>query len=294
MDLFDHALDRDDAGKPLPERLRPRRLEEFVGQEHVLGPGSALRRAIEADQVPSLILWGPPGTGKTTLGAHRGRAHRRHLRPLLRRAGRGEGDPRDRRGGPRAAPPAPAADHPLRRRDPPLHPVPAGRLPAPRRGRDRHAGGGHHREPLLRDQRGAPLPLPGGDAAGPHRRGGGRAARPGGGLPARARRDRPALRRGPRVALPLGLRRRAPGAGGARVGRRRGAPDRPGGDLRRRRRGGDAAQAAALRQGRRAALRPRQRLHQVDARLAIRTRPSTTWSACWRGARSRASWCGAW
>src|SRR5512146_2202883 len=67
MDLFDHALDRDDASKPLAERLRPRTLEEFVGQEHVLGPGSALRRAIEADQVPSLILWGPPGTGKTTL-----------------------------------------------------------------------------------------------------------------------------------------------------------------------------------------------------------------------------------
>jgi putative ATPase len=67
MDLFDHALDRDDASKPLPERLRPRRLEEFVGQDHVLGAGSALRRAIEADQVPSLVLWGPPGTGKTTL-----------------------------------------------------------------------------------------------------------------------------------------------------------------------------------------------------------------------------------
>ncbi len=67
MDLFDHSLERDEAAKPLPERMRPRRLEEFVGQEHVLGPGSALRRAIEADQVPSLILWGPPGTGKTTL-----------------------------------------------------------------------------------------------------------------------------------------------------------------------------------------------------------------------------------
>ncbi len=47
--------------------MRPRRLEDFAGQEHVLGPGSALRRSIEADQVPSLILWGPPGTGKTTL-----------------------------------------------------------------------------------------------------------------------------------------------------------------------------------------------------------------------------------
>ena len=67
MDLFDQALERDEAVKPLPERMRPRRLEDFVGQEHVLGPGSALRRAIEADQVSSLVLWGPPGTGKTTL-----------------------------------------------------------------------------------------------------------------------------------------------------------------------------------------------------------------------------------
>ncbi|HEY6105077.1 MAG TPA: AAA family ATPase, partial [Anaeromyxobacteraceae bacterium] len=67
MDLFEHALDGDESGKPLAERMRPRRLEDFAGQEHVLGPGSALRRAIEADQVPSLVLWGPPGTGKTTL-----------------------------------------------------------------------------------------------------------------------------------------------------------------------------------------------------------------------------------
>ncbi len=67
MDLFDRAAEKDDTGKPLAERMRPRRLEDFVGQEHVLGPGTALRRAVEADQVPSLILWGPPGTGKTTL-----------------------------------------------------------------------------------------------------------------------------------------------------------------------------------------------------------------------------------
>ena len=67
MDLFEHAAESDTAGKPLAERLRPRRLEDFVGQEHLLGPGRALRRAIEADQVPSLVLWGPPGTGKTTL-----------------------------------------------------------------------------------------------------------------------------------------------------------------------------------------------------------------------------------
>jgi putative ATPase len=67
MDLFDHASGKDDTGKPLAERMRPRALEDFVGQEHVLGPGTALRRAIEADQLPSMILWGPPGTGKTTL-----------------------------------------------------------------------------------------------------------------------------------------------------------------------------------------------------------------------------------
>jgi putative ATPase len=67
MDLFYRAAEQDASGKPLAERMRPRRLEDFAGQEHVLGPGTALRRAIEADQVPSLILWGPPGTGKTTL-----------------------------------------------------------------------------------------------------------------------------------------------------------------------------------------------------------------------------------
>ena len=67
MDLFDRAAERDEGGKPLAERMRPRRLEDFVGQEHVLGRDTGLRRAIEADQVPSLIVWGPPGTGKTTL-----------------------------------------------------------------------------------------------------------------------------------------------------------------------------------------------------------------------------------
>ncbi|MCI0572697.1 MAG: replication-associated recombination protein A [Myxococcaceae bacterium] len=47
--------------------MRPTRLEDFAGQEHLTGPGHFLRRAIEADRIPSLILWGPPGTGKTTL-----------------------------------------------------------------------------------------------------------------------------------------------------------------------------------------------------------------------------------
>jgi putative ATPase len=56
------------AGKrPLAERMRPERLEDFIGQEHILGPGKPLRRQIERDELTSIILWGPPGTGKTTL-----------------------------------------------------------------------------------------------------------------------------------------------------------------------------------------------------------------------------------
>ena len=67
-DLFSDAADRR-AGDvaPLAQRLRPTTLEEFVGQQHVLGEGSALRRAIEEDRVRSSILYGPPGSGKTTL-----------------------------------------------------------------------------------------------------------------------------------------------------------------------------------------------------------------------------------
>src|SRR5260370_25788804 len=52
---------------PLAERMRPRTLEEFVGQEHLLGAGKPLRLAIEKDDPTSMIFWGPPGTGKTTL-----------------------------------------------------------------------------------------------------------------------------------------------------------------------------------------------------------------------------------
>lgn len=52
---------------PLAELLRPQSLDEYVGQEHLVGPNSVLRKAIESEQIPSMILWGPPGTGKTTL-----------------------------------------------------------------------------------------------------------------------------------------------------------------------------------------------------------------------------------
>src|SRR6266567_5717219 len=68
-DLFEQTADVEaaDSAAPLATRMRPRSLEEFVGQEHILGPGKLLRRAIEADRLPSLIFSGPPGTGKTTL-----------------------------------------------------------------------------------------------------------------------------------------------------------------------------------------------------------------------------------
>ena len=69
MDLFDHALQERLAREaPLAARIRPRTLKDFVGQEDIIGDGRLLKRAIEADKLfASIILWGPPGTGKTTL-----------------------------------------------------------------------------------------------------------------------------------------------------------------------------------------------------------------------------------
>ena len=68
MNLFEHRGEEAlAAGAPLAARMRPRSFEEFFGQEHLVGPGRVLRQSIEADQLPSLILWGPPGSGKTTL-----------------------------------------------------------------------------------------------------------------------------------------------------------------------------------------------------------------------------------
>ena len=53
--------------QPLAERLRPRTLDEYIGQKHLVGPGAVLRKMIDAGRISSFILWGPPGVGKTTL-----------------------------------------------------------------------------------------------------------------------------------------------------------------------------------------------------------------------------------
>jgi putative ATPase len=69
MSLFDASPlpAPESSNRPLAERMRPERMEDYVGQQHILGPGKPLRMQIERDQLQSLILWGPPGVGKTTL-----------------------------------------------------------------------------------------------------------------------------------------------------------------------------------------------------------------------------------
>jgi putative ATPase len=83
MDLFDHkAQEKMKKEAPLAARMRPRTLDEFVGQEHIIGQGKVLRRAIETNQLPSIILWGPPGSGKTTLSNIVANSTNSHFSPV--------------------------------------------------------------------------------------------------------------------------------------------------------------------------------------------------------------------
>ncbi len=83
MTLFEHQAQRHlRAQAPLAARMRPRTFDELVGQEHLVGPGRALRKAIESDQLPSMVLWGPPGTGKTTLAYLIASVTKSHFDPI--------------------------------------------------------------------------------------------------------------------------------------------------------------------------------------------------------------------
>jgi putative ATPase len=90
MTLFDLGkLEPEDKGEPLTDtqmplaaRMRPRSFAEFVGQQHLVGEGRVLRKCIEADKLPSMIFWGPPGSGKTTLAHVIASVTRSHFSPL--------------------------------------------------------------------------------------------------------------------------------------------------------------------------------------------------------------------
>ena len=152
--------------------------DEFVGQEHLTGPNRVLRRAIEADQVPSMLLWGPPGSGKTTL-ANLIAAHTKAHFETVSAVTAGVADLRKAvEGGARAAVAERAAHHPLRRRDTPLQQGAAGRHPAPRGGRHRHVHRRDNGEPIVRGDRAAAVAIHGLHAGPAHGRARQRHSRP--------------------------------------------------------------------------------------------------------------------
>ena len=83
MDLFDFNYEKEKLKEaPLAARMRPANLAEFVGQEHIIGPGHVLRTAIDSGKLPSVVLWGPPGSGKTTLAYIMAKATSSHFSPV--------------------------------------------------------------------------------------------------------------------------------------------------------------------------------------------------------------------
>jgi putative ATPase len=83
MDMFEHEFEKDKLKEaPLAARMRPKTLDEFVGQQHIVGKGRVLRLAIESGNLPSIMLWGPPGSGKTTLANIIANTTSSHFSPL--------------------------------------------------------------------------------------------------------------------------------------------------------------------------------------------------------------------
>ena len=115
-DLPEKGPPEKDAGgkRPLAERMRPERLEDYIGQDHILGPAKPLRRQIERDELTSIILWGPPGVGKTTLASLIARITQLRVHSLQRGVERHQGN-QGGDGGRRAPAPHGAPHHPVHR-----------------------------------------------------------------------------------------------------------------------------------------------------------------------------------
>ena len=185
------SLFEDAAPRPLADRLRPRALDEVVGQDHLLRPDGPLGRMVASGALASTILWGPPGCGKTTIARLLADHTDMLFAPLSAVfSGVAEAAQGVRRS---ARPPRRRHRHvAFCRRNPPLQPGAAGRLPARGRGRHRHPGRRHHRESLVRAQRRAALALRGAGAQPARRQRAGDPARPrrGGGGPRAAAQHR--------------------------------------------------------------------------------------------------------
>ena len=149
------------AGRPAAARQR---LADVVGQDHLLNPEGPLGRMVAAGRPPSIILWGPPGTGKTTIARLLSTAFKLHFEQLSA-VFTGVADLKKTFEAARSAAARRAGHAALHRRDPPLQPQPAGLFPAGGGGRHHRAGRRHHRESVLRAERRAAVARPGAGAA---------------------------------------------------------------------------------------------------------------------------------
>ena len=151
-DLFGGNSESATSWQPLAARMRPRTLDEFVGQEEIVGQGSILRAAIEKDDLTSMIFWGPPGCGKSTLAAVIAQRTNHAFEPFSAVT---SGVPEIRKVIQRAKETAQGQrpeDDSLHRRNPSLQQGPAGRAAASCRGRHDPADRRDHGEPIFRGQ----------------------------------------------------------------------------------------------------------------------------------------------